>query len=139
MKKSGITVAALFIVVATSTAAQVSIDEKYLVGTWVGEWVSRGPDPRKPSAVTLRDTLTFRSDGKFVRAIQAADNPNAPTTRQEGTYTITGDTIWIRGTYDGGERAGQTTVYLYDAKVTDESAERAFGFLSQRLKLESKN
>ena len=109
MRRSGITVAVLLIAVATSAAAQVSIDEQYLAGTWVGEWVLRGPDPSRPSAVKLRDTLTFTSDGKFVRAIQAADNPGALTTRQEGTYTITGNTIWIRGTYDSGERAGQTT------------------------------
>ena len=33
---------------------------------------------------------------------------------------------------------GRTVVYFYDSKVTDESAERAFEFLSRRLKLEPK-
>ncbi len=34
---------------------------------------------------------------------------------------------------------GRSVVYIYDSKVTDESAERAFGFLAQRMKLEPKN
>jgi dienelactone hydrolase len=33
---------------------------------------------------------------------------------------------------------GRSVVYLYDSKVTDESAERAFRFLSERLKVEPK-
>jgi len=34
---------------------------------------------------------------------------------------------------------GRSVVYLYDSKITDESAERAFEFLARHLKLEQKS
>ena len=108
MTKFWIIGAALLIAVATIATAQVPIDDNYLRGAWVGEWTFYGVSGGTGSIVN-RDTVTFKSDGKFERTVRATNAPAAATTHQEGTYTINGNSIVIRGTYIGGNRSGQTT------------------------------
>src|SRR5262245_56107731 len=69
-------------------------------------------------SVTNRDTVIFKTDGKFERTVRATNLPAASTTYQEGTYAISGrgDSVVIRGTYIGGTRAGQTTALTLKAR-----------------------
>ena len=89
--------------------AQVLIDDNYLRGTWVGAWTLYAATTFGSGSIVNQDTVTFKSDGKFERTVRATNMPASPTTYQEGTYTISGDSVVIRGTYIGGTRAGQTT------------------------------
>ena len=107
-RRTALVAASLVLATATAAVTQNKLSPQFLEGVWEGEWSYSGRGPT--GTVVQRDQITFKSDGTFVRRVTDRDNPRTPSL-QEGAYTISGDgdSVVLRGTYLGGDRAGQTT------------------------------
>lgn len=112
----------LCLMVTTPVSAQ-QLTANDLVGLWETQWqgAASGATGARP---LVEETLEFAKDGTF-RRLQRSETARSRVTTMQGTYTVSLApldvlaSVTIRGTYDGGDRKGQTvSIVLRPTKDT---------------------